>query len=241
MTSMLQRAVKLNESRKTVMKHRASSGVAVSSVALLCAALAACAGKVTPSVSDDLADAIEDNYTGAGGSAAVGNAGAAGAAATGNPGRGNAGGSSNAAGGAAGAGDDDVSGGAAGAAMNGAAGSSMAGGAGASGDPDEGGAGAPTCNGFAVLAANCGSSGCHGAGSNLGTFAASEEDARDYIGVAGTVCSGQGSIIDTDDPAASLLVTKVSDDPPCAQPMPLGGPPLAQSDIDCIEDWISGL
>jgi hypothetical protein len=239
MTSTLERAVKLNESRKVAVKQ-----IAVSSCLLLCAALAACAGKITPSVSDDLAEEIEAEFNGAGGSAATGNAGAAGSAATGNAGRA---GSSNAAGGAAGAGDDDDdNGGAAGASMNGAAGSSMAGGAGASGDPDEGGAGAsgtdaPTCDGFAILAANCGSSGCHGAGSNLGTFAASEDDAREYIGQPGAVCSSQGALIDTEDPGSSLMVTKLSDDPPCAQPMPLGGQPLPQADIDCIEDWIGGL
>jgi hypothetical protein len=244
MTSTLERAVKLNESRKLSVKqkHRAVNGVTVSSCLLLCAALAACAGKITPSVSDNLAEDIENNFNGSGGSAATGNAGAAGSAATGNGGRA---GSSNAAG-AAGAGDDDP----AAAPIDGAAGSSMAGGAGASSDPDEGGAGASgdpdavgaeTCNGFAILAANCGSSGCHGAGSNLGTFAASEEDAREYIGQPGGVCSSQGSIIDTEDPASSLMVTKLSDDPPCAQPMPLGGQPLPQADIDCIEDWISGL
>lgn len=119
--------------------------------------------------------------------------------------------------------------------------------AGSSGAPGEGGAGtggtgAPTCDGFAILATNCGSSGCHGEGSNLGTFAASEADARDYIGAPGSVsCIGQGLVIDTDDPAASLMMMKLSDDPPCGQPMPGNGQLLAQADIDCIEDWISGL
>lgn len=246
MTSTLERAVKLKASRKLSVKqisakYRGACGVAVSSCLLLCAALAACAGKITPSVSDDLADEIEDNFNGSGGSAATGNAGTAGSAATGNAGRANGGGGADTDENPANPVDDedDNNGGAAGASMNGAAGSSMAGGAGASGEPDEGGA--ETCDGFAILQVNCGSSGCHGEGSNLGTFAASEEDAREYIGQPGAVCSTQGSLIDTDDPASSLIVTKLSDDPPCAQPMPLGGQPLPQADIDCIEDWISGL
>ncbi len=221
------------------MKHRAARGLAVGCV-LGSAAFAACAGSVTPPVDDDLADAIETTYNGGAGTTGVGNAGSS--ATAGSGGRAGAGGSSTS-GGAAGAGDGD-DGGAAG--SSGAAGSGMAGAAGAAGGPGEGGAGAgggdePTCDGFAILAANCGSSGCHGDGSNLGTFAASEEDARDYIGQPGAVCSSQGSIIDTDDPASSLMVTKLSDDPPCAQPMPLGGQPLPQADIDCIEEWIGGL
>jgi hypothetical protein len=98
------------------------------------------------------------------------------------------------------------------------------------------------CDGFAVLAANCGSSGCHGDGSNLEDFAASEKAARSFIDKPGTLaCIGQGNVIDPDDPDGSLMVQKLSGDPPCGSSMPLGGVTLSKSDIDCIRSWMSNL
>lgn len=99
----------------------------------------------------------------------------------------------------------------------------------------------PVCDGFAILASSCGTSGCHGAGSNLGTFAASEAEALRYVGQPGTVCSSQGSLFDPDNPSESLMITKLSDFPPCGQPMPLAGPLLSDDEIECIEDWIGSL
>jgi hypothetical protein len=108
-----------------------------------------------------------------------------------------------------------------------------------------GSAGAPassSCDGFAVLAANCGSSGCHGEGSNLENFAASETAARAFIDKPGTLaCTGQGNVIDPDDPDGSLMIQKLSADPPCGSTMPLGGVTLSKSDIDCIRSWMSNL
>lgn len=113
----------------------------------------------------------------------------------------------------------------------------------AAGAAGSGGSGATgSCDGFAILAANCGTSGCHGEGSNLETFAASEASARTFIGKPGTLaCSGQGDVIDTDDPAESLMIRKLADDAPCGQPMPITGAPLSASEIACIETWIGGL
>ena len=116
-------------------------------------------------------------------------------------------------------------------------------------DSAEGGSGggaatAPkgNCDGFAVLAANCGSSGCHGDGSNLENFAASENAARAFIDKPGTLaCTGQGMVIDPDDPDGSLMLQKLSADPPCGSTMPLGGITLGKSDIECIRSWISNL
>lgn len=98
------------------------------------------------------------------------------------------------------------------------------------------------CDGFAVLAANCATSGCHGEGSNLEDFAASAAAARAFVDKPGTLaCSGQGLVIDTEDPGASLMVRKLSDDPPCGSPMPLAGSPLSRSEIECIQTWIASL
>ncbi len=196
-------------------------------------AIAGCAGSETPAVSSELAAAVAvayarqpaapkdpDDDAASGGSSgeASSDAGSSGSGATVN-----AGGS-----GDVGAGGSGLSGGA------GAPDSSSAGAAGSAEDPE-------TCDGFAVLEANCGTSGCHGEGSNLGTYAESEEVARSYIGEPGIVCSTQGALIDTDDPSASLMVRKLSRDPPCGNPMPLNAQPLSAADAQCIEDWIGGL
>jgi hypothetical protein len=124
----------------------------------------------------------------------------------------------------------------------------MAGSAGAGADSSAAGAAgsgtagaSSACDGFAILAANCGTSGCHGARSNLGTFAASDKDARSYIGRSGKICANLGVIIDPSDPPASLLIQKLSDFPPCGQSMPALGFPLSDADIACIEDWIGSL
>jgi hypothetical protein len=112
-------------------------------------------------------------------------------------------------------------------------------------DGEGGGSTAPSassCDGFAVLAANCGSSGCHGDGSNLENFAASETAARAFIDKPGTLaCTGQGNVIDPAQPDDSLMLQKLSADPPCGSTMPLGGSTLPKSDVDCIRSWMSNL
>jgi hypothetical protein len=46
-------------------------------------------------------------------------------------------------------------------------------------------------------------------------------------------------VIDTQNPAQSLLVTKLTDPPPCGLPMPYPGfPALAEADKQCIIDWV---
>jgi hypothetical protein len=205
----------------------------------------ACAGKDIPEVDPELRNGLADSFFGSSvaaagasgrGGAGGGSAGAAGGVASGNGGSAGsgsaAGGSANAAGGSAGSGMQ-----AGGSGASGAAGAGMSSDGAAGAGPATG---APACDGFAVLEANCSSGGCHGAGSNLGNFAESESIARTFIGREGGVCVGQGSIIDTDDPPASVMLLKVSDDPPCGQPMPLGGT-LDEADVACLEDWIGSL
>jgi hypothetical protein len=198
----------------------------------------ACAGKDIPEVDPDLRSGLADSFLGApvAAAGASGGNGVGGSSAGGAPsGNGGSAGSANAVGGSAGAGSgmEASNGGSASGAAG--AGMSSAGAAGA-GASDTGTA----CDGFAVLEANCSSGGCHGAGSNLGNFAESESIARTFIGREGSVCAGRGSIIDTDDPLASVLLLKLSDDAPCGQPMPLNGS-LDEADITCLEDWIGSL
>jgi hypothetical protein len=101
----------------------------------------------------------------------------------------------------------------------------------------------PDCDGFSILQANCGQSGCHGEGSMLGsTFASSEADARSYIGRSGTLtCGGQGPLIDPENPSESVIVLKMSDDPPCGNYMPPSGMFLPDDDVECVTNWIGNL
>lgn len=200
---------------------------------------AACSGSEYPAIDADFADSVAAAYAGASG---LGVGGSAGGSAAG------AGGSASSPsspdpslGGSSGSSAVDANGGSAG-----LGGSSSSAQAGSSSLPTTGtGGSAPTtaaCDGFAVLAANCGTSGCHGEGSNLGTFAASESAARGYIGKGGAVtCAGQGPIIDPSDPASSMLVQKMGDDPPCGNYMPLAAARLSDAEIACIEDWMAHL
>jgi hypothetical protein len=203
----------------------------------------ACAGKDIPEVDPDLRSGLVDAFSrspaasaGASGSSGAGGGGSGGATGGVASGNGGSAGSANTAGGSAGAAGSGMQASNGGSA-SGAAGAGMSSaGASGAGPSDTGTA----CDGFAVLEANCSSGGCHGAGSNLGNFAESESIARTFIGREGAVCAGQGALIDTDDPAASVILLKVSDDAPCGQPMPLGGS-LDESDVACLEDWIGSL
>lgn len=218
------------------MKHRALTGWVASSATLLLTLGFACVDADIPNISNNLRNALEETYgsggapVGAGGSASTPLAGSGGAPDDGD--------------------DDDID------PNDGAAGSSMASaGAGGGGDDDdegddEGGAGAGgappatgTCNGFAVLQQNCSGSACHSQpGAPLGDFAASEDAAREFIGRGGAVsCAGQGDLIDQDNPEDSLIILKMSGDPPCGTQMPPSGVPLSDDDVACVEDWITGL
>jgi hypothetical protein len=118
----------------------------------------------------------------------------------------------------------------------------MAGVAGSEGGGAGGGGPALGCNGFEVLQQHCANANCHGqANAPFGGFASSPDAARDYIDVeSNAACANQGAIVNTDDPAASLLVTKVTGEADCGSPMPIGGEPLSDDEIACLEDWIAG-
>jgi hypothetical protein len=226
------------------MKQGARNGLAVASVGLLLTLGFACVGADIPNVSNDLRDSLADNFGNPDG-ARVGASGDGGSASTSSAGAGGNGGMAGDADEPASP-DAEASGGAAGGSMaSGAAGSGMAGAAGAD---SEAAAESPAatgrgCDGFGVLETYCATSGCHGMpNAALGDFASSEDAAREFIGVQGRIsCAGQGAIIDTDDPEASVLVAKMSDDPPCGTQMPPQGDPLTDEEVACVVEWIGGL
>jgi len=104
------------------------------------------------------------------------------------------------------------------------------------------GASGGVCDGFTVLADNCGSSGCHGQGSQFSNFAESESAALSFVGESGeALCASEGPLIDPENPAASIILQKVTADvPPCGDPMPVVGE-LSQADITCLQEWIRSL
>lgn len=120
--------------------------------------------------------------------------------------------------------------------------------AGAAGDDGEpggrGGSGQSSddCDGFAVLQRNCGSTGCHGQGSTFSNFAESEEIAASYVGESGeATCAAAGPLINPENPAASIIIQKVTAaTPPCGERMPVVGE-LSEEDIDCLQEWIRSL
>jgi hypothetical protein len=87
-----------------------------------------------------------------------------------------------------------------------------------------------TCNGAA----------CHGGGSSsaagLDLIAPGVEDR--VSGVLGTNCDGL--LADLSKPRESLLYTKITE-PDCGVLMPMGGVPLDENQVTCMEYWISGL
>jgi hypothetical protein len=59
---------------------------------------------------------------------------------------------------------------------------------------------------------------------------------------AGISCAGKGTRVTPGMPDASIMYLKISlDDPtPCGSKMPLGLPPLSQTEANTIESWIMG-
>lgn len=87
-----------------------------------------------------------------------------------------------------------------------------------------------TCNGEA----------CHGngGGSAAGLDLISPNVEDRVSGVMGTNCNGL--LADLSKPQSSLLYTKVTE-PDCGVLMPMGGKPLDEDQLTCMEYWISGL
>jgi hypothetical protein len=198
---------------------------------LVCGAFVACAGGDTPPVDDELGDEISQAY---GNGAVAGAAGGAGP--TGNAGRG--GGAAAPAGGRSGSGGQAPVAGAGGAGNPTATGG--AGGTSAGADPPASNSG--TCDGFAVLKLRCDGPSCHGDG-GIGNFAATEEDARSFVGVSGTLtCAAEGPLLDPENPRQSVIIQKVVGTATCGEEMPLGaGGPLTDDQVSCLEDWIATL
>ncbi|PRQ08632.1 nucleotide-binding protein [Enhygromyxa salina] len=97
-----------------------------------------------------------------------------------------------------------------------------------------------TCDVPELFAQRCSGETCHGTGvssTSVLDLISPNVEAR-VSGVSGTNCGG--ILADSSNPQASLLYTKVTQ-PDCGVLMPLGGDPLGDDEVTCMEYWISGL
>jgi hypothetical protein len=87
----------------------------------------------------------------------------------------------------------------------------------------------------------CGGEGCHGTeGSTAANLDLVSPGVEDRVSNApGSSCAG--ILANPGDPEASLLYTKLTDDPGCGARMPMSGEPLTDDEMTCVRDWISGL
>jgi hypothetical protein len=187
----------------------------------------ACAGDDIPPIEDDLRGALEQEFGGA--PAASAGSGGSGTAGRGGSGAGGSGTSGSGNAGSANAGSGNSGGGAAGA---------------GGGEPVGGGGGvdAPDCDAFPILAASCAiSSGCHGANSPYGDFADNEDAINEYLDKPSVDSDCDSLVVDTANPADSLLYTKLGEDWPRAcgnLQMPAAGDFLTEEETLCVLGWL---
>jgi len=89
-----------------------------------------------------------------------------------------------------------------------------------------------------IFAPSCGSNGCHGATApQQGLDLISPGVATRVVAVRAKTCSG--TLADPENPAGSLLYTKLLSPPMCGAQMPLAQPPLSTADVACVLSWIA--
>ena len=90
-----------------------------------------------------------------------------------------------------------------------------------------------------IFIPKCGSSICHDATApQQGLDLVSADVAARVVGVTATGCAA--TLADPDDPATSLLYTKLAPNPPCGAQMPLAALPLSDAEAACVLEWIAG-
>jgi hypothetical protein len=89
-----------------------------------------------------------------------------------------------------------------------------------------------------VFVPKCGGATCHGGTApQQGLDLVSPGVASRVVGLTAKGCAA--TLADPDDPAASLLYTKLAPNPPCGSQMPLAQLPLSQAEADCVLEWIA--
>jgi hypothetical protein len=195
-------------------QHQAVYTLGTWSVGVTLGLMAACAGGDTPARTPELVEQIAVMYAGA---EPVG---------------------------AAAAGGGSGIGGSGGSAATGSGGSTMAGTAGAGAGSSSG-----ACDGFAILETKCSGGSCHsqqnsGPGA-LSNFVLDETTAAAFEGEQSSNCAEQDNapIFDAGNPAASLVVKKITNTASCGGRMPLGASTqgLTDAELTCVKNWIATL
>ncbi|MCA9608127.1 MAG: hypothetical protein KC619_21105, partial [Myxococcales bacterium] len=92
-------------------------------------------------------------------------------------------------------------------------------------------------------ARGCGRVVCHGGGDERAGLVVSADRAETLRALmsdaTGDDCGGAARLVVPGDPAASLFLDKLGSTPSCGDPMPLGGIPLRQGDIEAVRAWIA--
>jgi hypothetical protein len=184
------------------------------SVGVILGLLAACAGSDTPTRPPGFAEQIAELYAGA---EPVGAAAAGGGSGTGG---------------------------------SGAGGSAVTGSGGGTGMGTGGGGGSSSgCDGFAILKLKCSGGPCHdqqnSSPGSLSNFVLDESTAAAFAGEESDQCasSDNSPVFDPDNPAASLVVKKITATTACGNRMPLGATTQALTDAEltCVKTWIGTL
>jgi hypothetical protein len=178
----------------------------------------ACAGGDTPARDSDLEDRIANMYAGGQTASVGGSTGTGGTAGTG----------------LGGSAAQGTGGGTAG----GAGSASMAAG-GASGG----------CDGYAILKSKCSGAPCHDQQSSgpgvVSNFVLDQMTAKGFADEPSATCgsSDNAPIFDPENPAASLVVKKITATSSCGGRMPLGASTqqLTDAELTCVKDWIGTL
>jgi len=142
-----------------------------------------------------------------------------------------------------GSGGGSGTGGGAATGSGGSGGGAMAGGAGAGGSSSAG------CDGFMILKTKCSGSACHDQQNSspgaLSNFVLDETTAGAFEGEPSDTCADldNAPVFDADNPAASLVIKKITATSSCRGRMPIGATTQALTDAEltCVKNWIGTL
>jgi hypothetical protein len=89
-----------------------------------------------------------------------------------------------------------------------------------------------------VFIPSCATGACHSAQAQQGNLDLQSTGMPARL-VGKRASGGPGYIIDHQQPLQSVILTKVSANPPFNFQMPLGAPPLAADEVACIQMWVT--
>jgi hypothetical protein len=88
-----------------------------------------------------------------------------------------------------------------------------------------------------IFPVSCSTSSCHSAQSQQGTLDLESAGLPNRL-VGKPAHGGPGLLIDRQNPSQSVLLLKVSANPPFQFQMPLGAPPLSPGEMACLQAWV---